>query len=321
MIIILFKKDAINTSNEKSFYSLGTINRIVAYGKDSEEALYKAYKRVLEIDDRMSAFKDDSDIAKINRCAGQEVQKVNADTFNLLKCSLEFSSLSNGAFDITIRPLTKLWDIGKKQNYIPPKEEIEQVLPLINYRDLVLDEKNCTAYLNKKGQAIDLGGIAKGYAADEVKRILLENKIDSALINLGGNIVTVGNNQGNTPWRIGIQNPLAVRGQYIGSILSTNQTIVTSGSNEQFFIKDGIRYHHILSPLTGYPVNKGVLSITAICECSRDADALTTALFVTGIDNVKSLLSKANAQAIFIMNNGDIFMTEGLRNTFERSFK
>ncbi|GLC32651.1 FAD:protein FMN transferase [Clostridium omnivorum] len=321
MIIILFKKDAINTSNEKSFYSLGTINRIVAYGKDSEGALYKAYKRVLEIDDRVSAFKDDSDIAKINRCAGQEVQKVNADTFNLLKCSLEFSSLSNGAFDITIRPLTKLWDIGKKQNYIPPKEEIEQVLPLINYRDLVLDEKNCTAYLNKKGQAIDLGGIAKGYAADEVKRILLENKIDSALINLGGNIVTVGNNQGNTPWRIGIQNPLAVRGQYIGSILSTNQTIVTSGSNEQFFIKDGIRYHHILSPLTGYPVNKGVLSITAICECSRDADALTTALFVTGIDNVKSLLSKANAQAIFIMNNGDIFMTEGLRNTFERSFK
>lgn len=321
MIIILFKKEVIKTRHEKCFYSLGTINTIVAYCKDGEEAIDKAYKRVLEIDERMSAFRDDSDIAKINRCAGREVQKVNTDTFNLLKCSLEFSSLSNGAFDITIRPLTELWGIGKKQNYIPPKEEIERVLPLINYKDLVLDEKNCTAYLNKKGQAIDLGGIAKGYAADEVKRILVENKIDSALINLGGNIVTVGNNQDNTPWRIGIQNPLAARGQYIGSLLSSNQTIVTSGSNEQFFIKNGVRYHHILSPLTGYPVNKGVLSITAICECSRDADALTTALFVADIDKDNSLLSRATAQAIFIMDNGDIFMTEGLKNTFERSFK
>jgi thiamine biosynthesis lipoprotein len=186
---------------------------------------------------------------------------------------------------------------------------------------LLLDEKNCTAYLKKEGQAIDLGGIAKGYAADEVKRILMQYKVNNALINLGGNIITIGTNQEIAPWRIGIQNPLAARGQYIGTLLSTNQTIVTSGSNEQFFIKDGVRYHHILSPHTGYPVNNGLLSVTAICECSTDADALTTALFVSNIKDANSLLMNLNAQAIFVMENSDVFMTEGLKSTFERSFR
>lgn len=320
MIIILLKREEIGTRYEKAFQALGTINTIVTYGENTVEALEKAHKRVLEIDDRMSAFKDDSDIVKINQCAGHKAQRISPDTFTLIKRSLEFSNLSNGAFDITIRPLTALWGIGKKQNYIPSKEEIEHVLSLVNYKDLLLDEKKCTAYLKKEGQAIDLGGIAKGYAADEVKRILMQYKIKNALINLGGNIITLGNNQEDAPWRIGIQNPLAPRGQYIGILSSTNQTIVTSGSNEQFFIKDGVRYHHILSPYTGYPVNNGILSVTAICENSADADAITTALFASNIKDANVLLSSVNAQAIFITENKDVFMTEGLKGTFERSF-
>lgn len=320
MIITLFKKVIRSTRHEKTFSALGTINTVAVSGKNGVEALNAVYKRVLEIDNRMSAFKDDSDIVKINRSAGCEAQRINPDTFNLLKRSLEFSKLSKGAFDITIRPLTALWGIGKKQDYIPSKEEIEQVLPLVNYQDLLLDDKSCTAYLKKEGQAIDLGGIAKGYAADEVKQILLQYKIKSALINLGGNIVTLGHNPDGEPWRIGIQNPLAARGQYIGTLTATNQTIVTSGSNEQFFIKDGVRYHHIIDPRTGYPVNNDLLSVTAICECSTDADALTTAVFVSDIENTNSLLRSVNAQAIFVMQNSDVFVSEGLKNTFEKEF-
>jgi thiamine biosynthesis lipoprotein len=124
VIIILFKKEDKSSRYEKTFQALGTINSIVAYGKNTVEALEMAYKRVIEIDDRMSAFNDDSDIVKINQCAGHKAQKINPDTFTLIKRSLEFSSLSNGAFDITIRPLTALWSIGKKRNYIPSKEEI-----------------------------------------------------------------------------------------------------------------------------------------------------------------------------------------------------
>lgn len=316
---MILKEEKYNKKYEISFLALGTLNTISAFGVKSEEALNAARKRVLEIDDRMSAFKYDSDIMKINRNAGSEAQNINIDTLNLLKRALDFSKASKGAFDITIRPLTALWGFGTKQNYIPGKVEIEEVLPLVNYKDVILDDKRCTAFLRNKGQAIDLGGIAKGYAADEVKRILLQYNIKNALINLGGNIMTMGNNPSGAPWRIGIQNPLAVRGQYIGTVTATNQTIVTSGSNEQFFIKDEVRYHHIIDPRTGYPTKNELLSVTVLCESSTDADALTTALFVSDISEAATLLKDNNAEAIFIMQNQDIFITEGVVNNFERS--
>lgn len=316
---MIFKKAIHNKKYGKTFTALGTINTIEAYGKNGEEALSAAHERVLEIDDRMSAFKDSSDIMKINRSAGCEAQKINSDTFDLLKRALDFSKISKGAFDITIRPLTALWGFGTKQNYIPPKEEIEKVLALVNYKDVLLDDRESTVLLRKKGQAIDLGGIAKGYAADEVRRILMQYKIKNALINLGGNIITMGHNPSGVPWRIGIQNPLAARGQYLGTITAVNKTIVTSGSNEQFFIKDGVRYHHIIDPRTGYPSENELLSATVACENSTDADAVTTALFVLDINEAKPLLKSINAEAIFVKQNKDIFITDGLIGNFERS--
>lgn len=303
---------------EKTFLALGTVNTITAFGLNREEAIDAAYKRVLEIDDRMSAFKEDSDIMKINRSAGIEPQKINPDTFEVLKCAQKFSGASKGVFDITIRPLTALWGYGIKQSLVPDKEKIKEALALVNYRDLILDDKGTTAYLKHKEQAVDLGGIAKGYAADEVKRVLMRYNIKDALINLGGNIVAMGHNPTGAPWRIGIQNPLADRGQHIGSVTVTNKTVVTSGSYEQFFIRDGVRYHHIIDPRTGYPAESKFLSVTVICECSTDADAVTTAIFVQDINEPLPLLKSINAEAIFIMQNKDIFLTEGLAGNFER---
>ena len=304
---------------EKTFLALGTMNVISAYGKNSKQAVDSACERVQEIHGRMSLYEKDSDVAKINCNAGREAQEIHADTFSLLKRSAEFSVLSGGAFDITIRPLTELWGFGKKKNYVPAKDEIERALPLVNYRDLLLDEEHCTAYLVKAGQSIDLGGIAKGYAADEAKRILMQHKISDALINLGGNIVAMGHREDGLPWRIGVQNPLSARGEYIGTIEASDKTIVTSGSNEQFFIRDGVRYHHIIDPRTGYPADSELLSVTVICSSSTDADGLTTGIFVSGISDSMTLLKNADAQAIFIMQNNDLFLTECLQNTFKRS--
>lgn len=320
MIIIFFKRNKKNSKYEKAFTALGTINSIIAYGEKSEEAVTLAYNRVVEIDNRMSAFKEDSDIMKINHNSGIKSQKVNVDTFNLIKQSVEFSLRSKGDFDISIRPLTSLWGVGKKLNYIPEKTEIDKALGFVNYKDIDLDELNCTVYLKRKGQAIDLGGIAKGYAADEVKRIMEQHKIKDALINLGGNVVVLGKNPQGELWRIGIQNPFSTTGNYIGTVKITNKAVVTSGSNEQFFIKDGVRYHHIINPHTGYPVKKGLLSVTVICESSTHSDAITTALFVSDINEAIPMLKVFNAEGIFIMENQDVYVTEGLKENFERNF-
>lgn len=316
---MVLEKEAVNKKYSKTFFALGTINTITILGIDCEEILEEVCRRVVEIDNRMSAFKENSDIMKINERAGIKAQKINTDTYEVLKKALEFSKISKGAFDITVCPLTTLWGFRKKENYIPNKEEIYESLKLVNYRDLILNDKQSSAYLKNRGQAIDLGGIAKGFAADEVKRILLKYNIENALINLGGNIVTMGHNLKDEVWRIGIQNPLSARGKYAGWVTVTDKTIVTSGSNEQFFIKDGTRYHHIIDPRTGYPSNSDLLSVSVICECSVEADAITTAIFVQDINEAVPLLKSINAEAIFIMKNKDIFLTKGLINNFERS--
>lgn len=300
----------------KTFFALGTINNIRIPGSRNEKAADLAVRRVAEIDDRMSAFKPESDIGRLSGNAGRHSQKLHDDTFRLLQKAVRFSLICGGAFDITIRPLVELWGINKKGSFIPSDAEIREALELVGYQSIQLDEESMNAYLEKPGQCVDLGGIAKGYAADEVRRILIENGVTSALINLGGNVSAVGNRPDGKPWKVGIQNPLAPTGQYLGVLSVTNRTVVTSGCNERFFIKDGVRYHHILDPRTGKPAQSRLLSVTAVCENSADADALTTAMFVLGPEKSLPLLYKADAEAIFIFNNLAVAVTKGLSNDF-----
>lgn len=305
------------TTPDIRFEALGTLNYIKLYDDASQNILEQAVKRVLEIDDMMSAYKEYSDISLINGNAGNGFTNINRDTLHLLNRSLQFSRMSEGAFDITVRPLIDLWGIGKKANYIPDEESIRHTLQFVNSHNLILDHINTRAALSQKGQSLDLGGIAKGYAADEVKRILLENNIQNAIINLGGNIVTLGNRPDGSSWRIGIQDPFSSTGNHIGILRVQNKTIVTSGVNERFFVKDGVRYHHILDPRSGKPAQNSLMSVTAILDCSMDADALTTALFVLGMEKSTKLLKLLNAEAIFITNTKDVFVTEGLKGDFE----
>ena len=299
------------------FEALGTINEIMVFGGFGQTLLEEAAERVMQINNRMSPFIPVSDIARLNHNAGLKPVTVHPETLQLLRTAKQISKLSNGAFDITVRPLIELWGIGKKQNYIPSRREINKAMRLTGSKDLVLDEQAGAAYLKRKGQAADLGGIAKGYAADEVKRILTEADVTSAMINLGGNIVTVGSHPDGAPWHIGIQNPLAVTGEYLGRITCRDDTVVTSGSNERFFIKDGIRYHHILDPHTGEPAQSGLLGVTAVCKSSTEADALTTAVFVLGMYRGVKLIKQFQAEAVFLTEDYKVYTTDGLTNRFE----
>lgn len=301
---------------EREFEALGTYNYIRIYDSESEDLLEQAVSRVMDINNLMSAFRPGSDIDRINHNAGIKATPVSEEIIHLLTIARRFSESSGGAFDITVRPLVQLWGIGKKGDYLPTREEIEEAKRLIHYEDVIIDYPNSTVYLQKVGQAIDLGGIAKGYAADEVRRVLTEGGIQSAIINLGGNVITIGLRPDKTLWRVGIQNPKEVTGTYLGMVSIENKTIVTSGVNERYFIKDGIRYHHILDPRTGAPARSGLLSVTVVGESSVIADALTTALFVLGMEQGKDVLKASGAEAIFVTDAGKVFTTKGLRENF-----
>ena len=296
-------------TNKTVFYALGTENSITLEGDGNAIVLSAIIDRVFEIEEKMSAFKSTSELSKITQNAGIRPVNVSDDVFCVLERAREISQTSNGAFDITVRPMTQLWNFGSGKDTVPKKSEIEAAKSSVGYQNLVLDSKEKTAYLCKPGSSIDLGGIAKGYAADEAKRILSEHKVTGALINFGGNILAVGNSFEETPWKIGIQNPLLERGVSALTIDVSDKSVVTSAVNERFFIRNGVRYHHILSPLTGYPAQSGLLSVTIIDERSWLADALSTAVFVLGVEKGMNIIRRYKSDVIFIAKNGDILTT------------
>lgn len=296
---------------EKAFYAFGTINHIQVDDDISDGVLDRMVVIASRLDDLLSAFKPDSEVSKINKNAGLRPVKVSPFTVKLLERANYYSKISNGAFDITIRPVVKLWSIGHKEQHIPTDTELNEIKHLVDYRLLEIDVESCCVFLRKKGQAIDLGGIAKGYAGDLIKKKLIEAGVSSGILNFGGTILTIGKKSNESSWRVGIQNPMAKRGQSVGTIDLNDSALVTSAVNERFFIKDGLTYHHLLDPLTLKPSQSGVLSVTAAGTCAMDLDALTTALFVLGVDKGTQLANRLGINAIYLLNNGEMYATEG----------
>lgn len=300
---------------ERGFYAFGTLNYIRIDSPLPENAQAEIMNEMEDIcasmDDFLSAYKPDSEIGKINTNAGIVPVTVSKTTFGLLKRALYFSALSEGAFDITVRPAVELWNIGHKEQHVPTKTECKKTKKLIDYTLLILDENNQTAFLKKKGQSIDLGGIAKGYAGDCIRKELMDRGVKNALLNFGGTILTIGNKADGSAWKVGIQNPMKERGVSVGTILLEDDVLVTSGVNERFFIQNGIRYHHILDPRTCEPSRSNVLSVTAAGGSGMDLDAITTALFVMGVEKGINLANRMGVEALYLMENGQIIATKG----------
>jgi len=253
-----------------------------------------------------------SDISRVNAAAGIEPVQVHEEVFMVIKRALHYAKLSGGAFDPSVGPLVSLWGIGGDKPHVPSQEEIDEVLPLVNWQDVELDEETRSVFLTRRGMALDLGAIAKGYAADEAAAIIRNAGIGRAIINLGGNIVTCGERKDGSPWRVGVQNPNDARDEYIGILQVTEKSVVTSGVYERFFEYEGIRYHHIFSPDSGYPAENGLLSVTITAPLSIDADALSTTVFVLGYERGAALIeSLAETEAVFIFSDLSVRKTQG----------
>ena len=305
-------------ANSQTEFALGTVCTITLYDKGTGKIYNDIFNRLRDIEQLMSVNIPGSDIDRINQAAGIEPVKVDVEVFNIIKRALYFADLSDGAFDLTVGPLVKLWDVGRESQKtedirIPGREEIDNVLPLVNWHDVLLDESNKTIFLKKPGQALDLDAIAKGYAADEAAAIIKKAGIPRAIIDLGGNILVTGSKKDKSPWKVGIQNPLDSRGAYIGIVQIPEKTVVTSGVYERFFFYENTRYHHIFLPSSGYPVRNGLLSVTIITDCSMDADALSTAVFVLGYQKGRELIeSLTGFEGIFVFEDQSIRMTQGV---------
>ena len=293
---------------EKIFTALGTINNIILYFDDidtikANNILDLIEEYINDLDNKLSIFKSTSEISLINNNNNKYI-KVSNDTFTIIKLAKEYSKITYNTFDITTKPLKDIW-LNKT---IPTNREIKNILKLINYKDIILNNKDMSIKLRHKGQAIDLGGIAKGYIIDKIKDILINNNFNNALINLGGTVSSIGEYRS-----IGIRNPFN-KNNYFATINSIDEDIVTSGSYEQYYKVNNKVYHHIIDPKTGYPADTDLISVTLIGNNGSILDALATSCIILGFKKSIKLIKKNKIKAIFRLNNGKIYRTDKIKD-------
>ncbi|PAB57235.1 FAD:protein FMN transferase [Anaeromicrobium sediminis] len=305
---------------KRQTYALGTIIDFTLFEEDEDKAnkaIDRAISRINEIEKNMSTNIGESEISSVNKYAGQRRVKVSDDTIYVIKRALEFGKISDGKFDVTILPLIKAWNIGTDKERIPPKEEIEYLIKNIDYKNVEVNDETNEVYLKSKEMGIDLGGIAKGYIGDEVRKIFKEDGIDSAVVSLGGNVTLVGKKIDSSDWKVGVQNPESPRGSHIGVIQAGETNIVTSGNYERYFEKDGKRYHHILDPESGYPAENGVISTTIITIDGVSADALSTSIYLLGLEEgMKLIESLSNVECIIVTEDRNVYSSSGIKGKF-----
>lgn len=304
-------------SLKETQFIMDTIIEITAYGPERKQAIDAAFAEIKRIDALMNIYDQNSEASKINIAAGKEHVKVSDDMLFVLEKSLYYSELTKGAFDVTIGPLTMLWGVGKKGEYVPAKEELQEAVALTNYRDLKIDKVQHTVFLSKPGMMIDLGSVAKGYAVDQAISVLKQYNIKSALVNAGGSIRVIGQRPDGQPWRIGVQHPRNSEGLVAKITLTKWDALDTSGDYQRYFIKDGIRYHHILDPRSGMPAH-GNTSNTIAMNNALDADILNTALFILDVNTGMQIMqSFPDAEALWVLENGQAVLTPGFKDKIE----
>lgn len=313
------------SSNETALI-LGTVINVRLYGKTSQEKLDNAAKAALdrarELEQIFSATSDTSELSYVNQNAANGPVEVSPELYTVLERSLYFAELTGGAFDPTLGKLINLWGIGTDHARVPNISEITPLAEQKNYENVILDEARQTVMFTTEGFSLDLGGIAKGYAADEMKKLLVEDYgITSAVLNLGGNIITIGQRYDGQPWTLGIADPQNPQDSDHPAVLLKveGKTFVTSGDYQRYFTgDDGQRYHHILDGATGYPARTGLSSVTIITDCSMDADAWSTAAFVLGEEKATGLLKTMDGvEAVFISADETVTATEGIRDQLQ----
>ncbi|NLJ70167.1 MAG: FAD:protein FMN transferase [Clostridiaceae bacterium] len=294
-----------------SAFLLNTFCEITLYDENNEnnnDLIYDTFELCRNYENQLSCKITDSEISQLN---ARQINEVSDSTVNLLYEALKYSKLSDGALDITIGSVTDLWDFTSDSKTVPSPGNMQKALKTVNYQKVQIND-NQVSFSNPRTK-IDLGAIAKGYIADQMKAYLIEQGVKSAIINLGGNVLCIGTKADNAGFTIAIQKPFEEG--YVVAVHLDNfyQSVVTSGIYERFFEKDGNFYHHILNPETGMPVNNNLASVTIISEESTSGDALSTACFVLGLDKGMELIdSLDNVHAIFLDLDGNLYYSENL---------
>lgn len=305
-------------------FLLGTYVQVKIYDDGKEDVLKKAFARVKELGDAITINQSGSEVDEINANAGVKPVKVSDDVYYLIKRAYEYSQDSKGGFDMAIGAITQLWRIGFDDARKPAQSEIDAALKLVDYHKVKLDDKNKTVYLEEKGMKIDLGAIAKGYITDEVVKVLKDNGVTTAIVDLGGNVYVLGHSPRgeDTPWTVGIQDPNQSRGTILGTIHEKNKTLVTSGIYERYLEVDGVKYHHLFDPKTGYPFDNDIAGVTIITDKSINGDGLSTAVFSMGVKNgldyVENTL-KDGTNAIFVTKEDKVYVTKDIEDEFKLS--
>lgn len=327
ILVLIISNLSSCTNSKKQYYEksnivMDTVVTLNAYGENSKEAVEEGFKRLNEINEMASVNINTSDVYKINSFSGIDFVKVHPEILKMIETSIKYSELSDGAFDITIGPIINLWGIGTDNERLPSEEEIKTELLLVGYGKIIINKNDNSVKLERKGMAIDLGGIAKGFAADEVLKIYRKYNIENGLINLGSSsIYALGKNKDNDNWGVGIKHPRSENSnEYMGVINLSNESLSTSGDYERYFIKDNKRYHHIINPKTGYPVDNGVISDTIVIDDDMQdsgmlADLLTTTVFTLGPEKGLKLINNLPGVSCEITTaDNKVYISEGFKD-------
>ena len=294
---------------ERTFFAMDTVMTLRLYEGGGENLLDRAEARVEELESLLSVTDENSEIYTLDH-EGQA--DLSPDTEELLAAALSICERTGGALDISIYPVLRTWGFTTGAYSVPDDEAIAALLPLVDYTQV---ELNGPAASLPHGMEIDLGSVAKGYTGGQLADLLRENGVTSALLDLGGNIQTVGAKLDGSPWRVGIRDPEGEGS--LGVVEVVDQAVITSGGYERFFEEDGVRYWHILDPSTGTPAQNGLISVTVIGDDGTVCDGLSTSLFVMGLDKALDHWRQyQDFEAIFVSEDGSVTITPGLQSNF-----
>ena len=291
-------------------FMLDTVISISLYDNQDDAILDGAFALCEEYEQLFSRTISTSDVYRINHSDGAPVEVADA-TAELLCIALEYARLSGGAFDPTIEPLVTLWDIMADEPHVPDAGAISAALARVDWTKVSVDGNVVTL---RAGMGLDLGGIAKGYIADKLREYLSENGVDSALINLGGNVLTLGGKPDGSNFTIGVQKPVGQNSDILGACRLKGMSVVTSGIYERYFVENDRLYHHILDTKTGYPVENELYSVTIISPTSTDGDALSTICFALGSEDGMALIETLDGiECVYCLSDGTLLFSSGAR--------
>ena len=290
--------------------SLNTVVTVTLYDGQDESLLDRCMDLCGAYEQMFSRTLEGSEISRLNR---GETDILSPDAQVLLSEGLRYSALSDGAFDLTVGAVSSLWDFSSGEGEVPAPADIAAALPTVGWEKVELNGDRISL---PAGTQIDPGAIAKGYIADRLKEFLQENGVESAIIDLGGNVLCIGGRPDGTPFRIGVRRPFSDASDSMVILEVDDRSVVTSGVYERYFEEDGVLYHHLLDPETGYPCDSGLLSVTILSDSSAQGDALSTACFVLGLEKGMELAVSAGVEAIFIDENYELHFTPGFSTPY-----